>query len=246
MTAPQLPWIRTHQALPSPNEAWGHDTPWPGLLCASEDLSAKRLIEAYTQGIFPWFTRNEPVLWWSTDPRLVLETNSYQCHHSLRKRMRKLLREQRLQLRFDSAFTQVMHHCAHVPRSGQQGTWITPDIVNAYTDLHHLGHAHSVEAWIEGELAGGLYVVNLGHMLFGESMFALQTDASKMALTALVIFARLNHLPLIDCQQSTAHLQSLGATEWPRDRFLDSVAHLSRQSPPSWVMPDIAEHLGHL
>lgn len=246
MTAPQLPWIREHEPLPSPSEAWDENTPWPGLLCASEDLSAKRLIEAYGQGIFPWFSRNEPILWWSTNPRLVLEVDSYQCHHSLRKRMRKLLRENRLELRFDSAFTQVMQQCANISRAGQKGTWITPDIVQAYTDLHHMGHAHSVEAWIDGELAGGLYLVNLGRMLFGESMFAHQTDASKMALTALVVFARLNRLKHIDCQQSTSHLKSLGAIEWTREQFLQTVEQSVVLTSPSWVMPNIGEHLTDL
>ena len=165
---------------------------------------------------------------------MVLSMERFKLHRSLRKSLCHLLEARRLEIRFDHCFERVIHACAHQPRAGQPGTWIVPDMVKAYGELHRAGHAHSVEAWIDGELAGGLYGVNLGRMMFGESMFAHQTDASKMALCALVAFCRAHHITMIDCQQNTQHLASLGAAEISREDF---VAHLDNTvglAPPTW------------
>ena len=174
------------------------------------------------------------MLWWSPNPRMVLNTARFKLHRSLRKSLSHLLHAQRLEIRFDHDFERVIQACAHKPRAGQPGTWIVPDMVKAYSDLHKAGHAHSIETWIDGELAGGLYCVNLGGMVFGESMFAHQTDASKMALCALVAFCGAHHITMIDCQQNTQHLASLGAVEISREDF---VAHLDNTvglAAPTW------------
>lgn len=174
------------------------------------------------------------MLWWSPNPRMVLNTARFKLHRSLRKSLSHLLDAQRLEIRFDHGFERVIQACAHKPRAGQPGTWIVPDMVKTYGDLHHAGHAHSVETWIDGELAGGLYCVNLGRMVFGESMFVHQTDASKIALCALVAFCGAHHITIIDCQQNTQHLASLGAAEISREDF---VAHLDNTvglSAPTW------------
>ena len=174
------------------------------------------------------------MLWWSPNPRMVLNTSRFKLHRSLRKSLSHLLDAQRLEIRFDHGFERVIQACAHKPRAGQPGTWIVPDMVKAYGNLHRAGHAHSIETWIDGELAGGLYCVNLGGMVFGESMFAHQTDASKMALCALVAFCGAHHITMIDCQQNTQHLASLGAAEISREDF---VAHLDNTvglAAPTW------------
>ncbi|MBW8721446.1 MAG: leucyl/phenylalanyl-tRNA--protein transferase, partial [Polaromonas sp.] len=192
------------------------------------------LIQAYSQGIFPWFSLGQPPLWWSPDPRMVLQTRHFKLHRSLRKTLTHFQAESACEVRFDSAFERVINACASKPRVGQPGTWIVPDMVQAYTALHKAGQAHSVETWVDGELAGGLYCVNLGRMVFGESMFAHQTDASKIALSALVAFCRAQGVAMIDCQQNTQHLASLGASEISRAEF---VAHLNRnvgKTAPDW------------
>ena len=172
-----------------------------GLLAFGGDLSIARLQAAYRRGIFPWFSTGQPVLWWSTDPRMVLEPADFRLHRSLRKTLQGLVHSGRLEVRIDHEFERVIQACALSPRPGQTGTWILPAMVQAYVRLHQAGVAHSVETWIDGELAGGLYCVNVGAMVFGESMFSRRSDASKIALAALVSFARVHHLPLIDCQQ---------------------------------------------
>lgn len=229
-----LTWLEPGEPFPPVETAWGPQDPAPGLLAAGGVLDVPTLVNAYSRGIFPWYSAGQPILWWSTDPRMVLEPQSFRLHHSLRKSLKKLLREGRLDIRFDHDFDRVIRACAQSPRRGQDGTWILPAMVQAYTKLHQAGIAHSVETWIDGELAGGLYAVNLGAMVFGESMFARRTDASKMALAALVAFCRHNGLPLIDCQQETSHLASMGGRPIPRAEFQEHVRRATRHATPSW------------
>ena len=208
---PRDPFPPVSRALRSPN----------GLLCAGADLSPRRIVEAYSQAIFPWFSEGEPILWWSPDPRMVLFPEELKVSRSLRKSVARGLYE----IRTDTAFRAVMQACAR-PRCGQTGTWIVPEMIDAYTQLHRLGHAHSVESWRDGELVGGLYGVALGKVFFGESMFARAPDASKVALVKLVERLRERGFRAIDCQQATAHLASLGAREIARSEF----ANLVRES----------------
>lgn len=226
-----IPWLRSGEAFPPVARALREPN---GLLCASLDISAARLVEAYRQGIFPWYGPGEPVLWWSPDPRMVLMTHEFHVTRSLRKRLRAVAREERWQVRLDRAFVHVMKACAE-PRPGQDGTWISEAIVAAYSTLHEQGLAHSVEVW-EGEvLVGGLYGVSLGRMFYGESMFTRATDASKVALAALVRLLLAEQVPLIDCQQNTAHLGSLGGREIPRSQFRAHVAKAAPAAPIDWA-----------
>jgi leucyl/phenylalanyl-tRNA--protein transferase len=186
-----------------------------GLLAVGGDLSPRRLLAAYAMGIFPWF-QEEPILWYSPDPRTVLVPSELRVS----RRLRRTLSQGLFELRLDSAFEEVIRSCASVPRRGSRGTWITPDMVAAYCALHELGFAHSSEAWCEGRLVGAVYGVSLGSGFFGESMFFRQRDASKAALVALVWQAEAWGFDLFDCQMPTQHMARLGAREWPRDRFL--------------------------
>ncbi|MCW5654731.1 leucyl/phenylalanyl-tRNA--protein transferase [Hydrogenophaga sp.] len=229
-----LPWLEPGQAFPPVHTAWGENDPAPGLLAAGGVLDVPTLIAAYSRGIFPWYSAGQPILWWSTDPRMVLETAAFRLHRSLRKTIQSLLREGRLQVRFDSDFERVIRACAYTPRAGQNGTWILPAMVEAYLRLHETGMAHSVETWIDGDLAGGLYCINLGQMVYGESMFTRRSNASKIALAALVAFSRAQGVPLIDCQQDTAHLASLGARLMPRAEFCDHVRMALPRPAPAW------------
>jgi leucyl/phenylalanyl-tRNA--protein transferase len=231
---PYLPWLEPGEAFPPVAGAWGPLDPTPGLVAAGGDLSVSTLLAAYSQGIFPWFSEGQPILWWSPDPRTVLRPEAFRLHRSLRKTLHRLLLEGRLELRIDHGFERVIQACARTPRKNQDGTWILPDMVAAYTALHHAGHAHSVESWIDGELVGGLYLVNLGGMVFGESMFSHQSDASKLALAGLVAFSRANALPLIDCQQNTAHMASLGSEKLARTAFCQQVQTVLQQPVPTW------------
>lgn len=219
-----LPWLHPEEEFPPVHTTWGENDPIPGLLAAGGALDARHLRAAYQQGIFPWFSEGQPVLWWSPDPRMVLQTSQFRLHRSLRKTLQRFTVQAHCEIRMDSAFTTVMQHCARTPRAGQSGTWIVDDIVKAYTELHEQGAAHSVETWVDGKLVGGLYCVALGHAVFGESMFAHASDASKIALAALVAFCRAHGVPQIDCQQATSHLAFMGAREIPRAQFLRTVA----------------------
>jgi leucyl/phenylalanyl-tRNA--protein transferase len=192
--------------------------------------------------MFPWFSDGQPVLWWSPDPRMVLQTEHFKLHRSLRKTLQKFIASPASEVRIDSAFRQVIHHCAQTSRKGQGGTWIVDEMIAAYEALHAAGFAHSVETWVNGELVGGLYCVSIGDTLFGESMFAHQTDASKIALAALVAFARAHHLPWIDCQQNTQHLASLGAHEMPRTEFLKMVSQASKVTTRQWAFQNAHWH----
>jgi leucyl/phenylalanyl-tRNA--protein transferase len=229
-----LPWLEPGQAFPPVESAWGANDPAPGLLAAGGVLDVPTLVAAYSRGVFPWYSAGQPILWWSTDPRMVLETRAFRLHRSLRKTIQQYLREGRLEIRFDDEFERVIRACAHTPREGQNGTWILPAMVEAYVRLHDAGMAHSVETWIDGELAGGLYCINLGNMVYGESMFNRRSNASKIALAALVAFCRNQDLPLIDCQQDTAHLASLGGSLMPRDAFCAHVRTALLHPAPNW------------
>ena len=231
---PPLPWLVAGQAFPPLDNSWGEDDPAPGLLAAGETLDTATLVRAYSCGIFPWFSQGQPVLWWTPDPRMVLRTTDFRLHRSLRKSVVRFMNEARCEIRIDSAFEQVINACASKPRQGQSGTWIVSQMEHAYSELHRAGHAHSVETWINGELAGGLYCVNLGCMVFGESMFAHQTDASKIALAALVAFCRSKGIAMIDCQQNTGHLASLGAAEISRAAFADHLRCNVNANAPAW------------
>jgi len=225
-----IPWLETHTPFPDVSEALTMDA--PGLLAAGADLSPQRLLLAYQHGIFPWFSEGQPILWWSTDPRMVLDTSHFKISDSLKKTLRKVERSRqgggRWDVRFDSAFEQVMRACA-APRKDGPGTWISEDIIAGYTGLHAMGYAHSSEVWLDGELVGGAYGVCIGRMFYGESMFARVSDASKVALAYLVAFLRGHGVRLVDCQQETSHLASLGAAPIPRARFLEHLRAAIRQ-----------------
>jgi leucyl/phenylalanyl-tRNA--protein transferase len=217
-----IPWLDANTPFPDVSEALTTDA--PGLLAAGADLSPTRLLAAYQRGIFPWFSEGQPILWWSTDPRMVLRTADFKVSNSLRKTLKKIEKSSRTdgrwQVRFDSAFEQVMRACA-APRRDGPGTWISEDIIRGYSGLHQLGYAHSAELWLDGELVGGAYGVSIGTMFYGESMFARVTDGSKVALAYLVHFLRRHGVQLIDCQQETGHLHSLGARPIPRSVFVE-------------------------
>lgn len=217
--------------LPPTSAALGPGSPAPGLLAVGGRLTPARLREAYAKGVFPWFSDGQPPLWWAPDPRMVLPVDEFRLSRSLRKTLRRFVADPACAVRIDTAFEAVIAACARVPRAGQDGTWIVPEMISAYTDWHAEGDVHSVECWIGDELAGGLYGVGLGRMFFGESMFARRTDASKIALAALVAFCRAQGIAWIDCQQNTAHLASFGAREVPREVFERHLAQALAQPP---------------
>lgn len=187
-----------------------------GLLAYGGDLSPERLIMAYENGIFPWFTENQPVLWWSPGKRMVMYPGRMKVSKSLGRKIRSGV----FTVRCDTAFREVITACAAVPRKDQDGTWITGEMINAYCRLHEMGYAHSFECWTNGQLVGGLYGISLGRAFFGESMFTKVTDASKVAFYHLYAFAQKHHFHFIDCQLYTTHLASLGALEIPRSQYL--------------------------
>ena len=207
-----------------------------GLLALGGDLSPERLLLAYSAGIFPWYSEGQPILWHSPDPRCVLVPGELRVSRSLAK----TLRRDRFEVRLDTAFDAVIGACADTPRPGQDGTWITGEMRRAYADLHRLGFAHSAEAWEEGQLVGGLYGISLGSAFFGESMFALRSDASKVAFARLVAQLERWDFELIDCQLQTDHLAHFGARPWPRRRFLELLARClerdTRRGP--WRLDD--------
>jgi leucyl/phenylalanyl-tRNA--protein transferase len=190
-----------------------------GLLAVGGDLSRERLLLAYRMGIFPWFSDDEPILWWSPDPRLVLYPREIKISKTLKKIMKKGL----FRVTMDSAFVQVINQCAQIRLKNNQGTWIVEDMIDAYCKLHESGFAHSVEAWYQGELAGGLYGVSLGNCFFGESMFTRISNASNVALVKLVEYLNKLSFDMIDCQLTTEHLLRFGAKEIPRAAFLNQL-----------------------
>ena len=230
-----IPWIDESDPLPPALSACKDEASgMKGLVAAGGGLSVQRLLEAYSQGMFPWYSEGQPILWWSPSPRMVLEVENFKLHRSLRKTLQKFAQLPSSHVTFDKAFDRVIAHCSEFKRQGQNGTWILQDMVRAYQALHRAGFAHSVETWIDGELVGGLYCVSIGKAIFGESMFALQTDASKIALSALVAFAKQNEIRWIDCQQNTRHLASLGAHEIAQADFLHAVNKAVTQTAPTW------------
>jgi leucyl/phenylalanyl-tRNA--protein transferase len=243
---PMIDWLdEASLDFPPSAQALGPDSDAPGLLAAGGDLSPARLQAAYSRGIFPWYGDGQPILWWYPDPRMVLQARHFKLQRSLRKTINRFAATPGCEIRVDSATQQVLAACANAPREGQAGTWILPEMQAAYLRWARLGVVHSIETWIDGELAGGLYGVNLGRMFFGESMFMRRTDASKIALAALVCLCREHGVEWIDCQQNTGHLASLGAFEMPRSAF---EAHLARTvaqvAPASWAFhPKLWRHL---
>ena len=195
-----------------------------GLLMAGGDLSPERLLCAYARGIFPWYGEDSPILWWSPDPRCVLFPEKLYVG----SRLRRVMGSGRFWFSVDACFDRVIRACACTPRAGQEGTWIVPDMIAAYERLHALGHAHSVEVWQDGELAGGLYGVQRGRAFFGESMFHWRSDASKAAVVHLVTWLRQRGVAMVDCQQTTPHMLRLGAEEIPRSLFLKRLEELCR------------------
>ncbi len=231
-----IPVIGVNDPLPPAQNALGADSPWKGLVAAGTDLSARRLLEAYTKGIFPWYNQDQMVLWWSTDPRMVLKPSQFKWHRSFKKDLIKTNALSALEIKVDHDFCKVMRMCATQQRPHQDGTWIHAEMEQAYAELHRLGHGHSVETWINGELVGGLYCVSIGNAVFGESMFSAKTNASKMALAALVSFCLQSGIDTIDCQQQTHHLASLGASPVDREIFLKGLESAVKKPPPDWKL----------
>ena len=219
-----IPWLSPATPFPPVTRALAEPN---GLLAAGGDLSPARLLDAYRHGIFPWYSRGQPILWWSPDPRMVLLPHKFRPRRSLAK----VLRNAAYEVRCDTAFGAVLRGCADTPREGQDGTWITDEIFAGYSALHAAGHAHSIETWIDGELAGGLYGVAIGRVFYGESMFSHATDASKIAFAHLADFLRERSCGMIDCQMKTSHLASLGAFEIPRSDFVARLDLLTREPP---------------
>ncbi len=213
-----IPWLRGDAPFPRIDRALSEPN---GLLCAGGDLSPARLLDAYRHGIFPWYSGDEPILWWSPDPRMVLFTAELRVSRSLAKSVRN----KGYALRVDKAFDAVLDGCA-APRDDQPGTWLGRPMREAYLRLHRAGFAHSFETWKDGEMVGGLYGVAIGRMFFGESMFSRATDASKVALVGLVRHLRLRGFPMIDCQMNTRLLASLGAREISRAEFSHRLVQL--------------------
>jgi leucyl/phenylalanyl-tRNA--protein transferase len=219
-----IPWLDVTDAFPALELALDEPN---GLLCAGGGLSPQRIVDAYRQGIFPWYSPGEPVLWWSPDPRMALVPSDFKISRSLRR----TLRAANYRITLDSHFPQVIRACARTRRKGQAGTWISGEMQAAYCTLHELGFAHSVETWLDDKLVGGLYGLAIGKMFYGESMFSHTTDASKIALAHLCRFLEARGFGLIDCQMNTPHLYSLGAREIPRREFIARLHELSAIAP---------------
>jgi len=225
-----IPWLAPGAPFPAVTSALERPN---GLLAASLSISTEQLIAAYRLGIFPWYSEGDPVLWWCPNPRMVLATSQFHVSRSLRKTLRAIARDPERELRFDCDFAAVMRCCA-APREGQDGTWISREIFEAYCELAQRDLAHSIELWHQGRLVGGLYGVSLGRMFYGESMFSHIRDGSKIALATLIAILSQEQVPVIDCQQRTLHLASLGAREVPRRDFCEYVARSVAQPPVDW------------
>lgn len=225
-----IPWLAPGDPFPPVERSLAHPN---GLLAASRHLDGDMLVRAYSLGIFPWYAEGDPVLWWSPDPRMVLVTDEFVARRSLVRRIRAGRHAGRFDVLVDADFAATIRACAG-PRRGQDGTWITGQMIAAYSELHRRGLAHSVEVLAGGRRVGGLYGVAIGRMFFGESMFSLEPDASKIALAALVQLLRLEKVPMLDCQQETSHLASLGARAIARADFCSLVAAAVRQPPIDW------------
>ncbi|HIC44960.1 MAG TPA: leucyl/phenylalanyl-tRNA--protein transferase [Sulfurimonas sp.] len=221
-----MPYIGTELSFPSVESATED-----GLLAYGGDLSPQRLLLAYSSGVFPWFNTNDPILWWAPNPRCILFTDEFIFRKSLKKRMKHF------EIKYDTAFTDVMKECGKIPRRGQKGTWIIPEMIEAYKTLHDMGYAHSIEAWKDETLVGGLYGVSIGRVFFGESMFAKVNDASKVAFASLVLRLKEEGFKVIDCQIHSEHLVSLGAREISRQEFMKLIkADICKENKPSTWM----------
>lgn len=218
-------WLSDESLFPHPEQALSEPN---GLLAVGGDLSPERLFSAYSQGIFPWFSNGEPILWWSPDPRGVLVLTDYRPSRSLRK----LANKQRYVFSFNLAFRAVIEACAQIPRVNQPGTWINTDMQVAYCQLHERGIAHSIEVWEGSLLVGGLYGVCIGHLFCGESMFARQDNTSKLAFWLLIETMKTTQATIIDCQMQNDHLRNLGCIEWPRHKFLAESSELVKRDVP--------------
>jgi len=238
-TTPQLPLLAPGEPFPPVQQSWGEADPLPGLLAAGADLSTTTLINAYRAGIFPWFSDGQPILWWSPDPRMVLPTGGFRMRRSLRQTLARLQKQNKLEIRFDSQFETVIRSCAQSQRPHQHGTWITEPMIQAYVQLHRLGVAHSVETWVDGQLQAGLYGINIGRAMYGESMFTRIQDGSKLALACLVGFCLENDIEWIDCQQNTRHLASMGACEIERQAFTAWLTRVTDLPPPAWQFKSV-------
>ena len=219
-----IPRLTSNLSFPDPRTAS------EGIVAYGGDLTASRVMMAYHMGIFPWYGIDDPIIWWSPDPRLILELDDFKLHKSLRKKIPQF------EIRFDTAFSQVIRECGAMHRRGQGGSWIIPEIINAYEILHSMGHAHSVEAYQDGILVGGLYGMSVGRVFCGESMFAKVSDASKVAFSVLIERLKEWGYDFIDCQVPTDHLKSLGAKEVSREYFLErlGMCQNNRLSIGSW------------
>ena len=231
-----IPWLEPDSPFPPVGRALKQPN---GLLAAGADLTPARLVAAYRRGIFPWYSAGDPILWWSPDPRMVLDPAALKISKSLAR----TLRNADYEVRLDSAFAAVIAACAGTPRAGQDGTWIQPEMQAAYCELHALGFAHSVETWMDGQLVGGLYGIALGRVFFGESMFSHRSNASKIALAHLCRHLRRNNFGIIDCQMETAHLTSLGARSIPRRDFLAALETLTaaEAAPGRWPVDAVRD-----
>uniref|UniRef100_B1XV75 Leucyl/phenylalanyl-tRNA--protein transferase n=1 Tax=Polynucleobacter necessarius subsp. necessarius (strain STIR1) TaxID=452638 RepID=B1XV75_POLNS len=219
----QIAWLGPNDPFPNPLTEADPDSSAPGLIAVSERIYPGQLSRAYQQGIFPWYSDNQPVLWWSPDPRMVLKPTEFKCSESLRKIIRLFCQNPQSQIQVDVDFGAVIRSCATSARKDQDSTWITHEIIDTYTALHEQGNAHGIAVIEEGQLMGGLYCVSFGGIVFGESMFSHKTNTSKIALAALSSWCLLNNVPMIDCQQETAHLLSLGAAPISRQNFLEQL-----------------------
>ncbi|MEI7532511.1 MAG: leucyl/phenylalanyl-tRNA--protein transferase [Betaproteobacteria bacterium] len=232
-----LVWLSEDDPLPLPRFFHQDDLSLPsGLIALSNEMSPQRLVEAYRLGIFPWYSESEPVMWWCTSPRMVLQVADFKVSRSLLKKIKQVLTDDSWEIRIDSSFNQVIRSCAQVTRSYQGGgTWITDEIIEHYSTLNQWSIAHSVETWHNNRLIGGLYGINLGKMMFGESMFTLEPDASKLALAALCAWCAQVDISMIDCQQETSHLASLGGAPISKTSFLDNLEQRVDLPSPQWA-----------
>ncbi|WP_457748540.1 leucyl/phenylalanyl-tRNA--protein transferase [Sulfurimonas sp.] len=222
-----IPQLDKHSlTFPNPNDANEE-----GIVAWGGDLNPSRLIRAYQNGIFPWYSKQDPILWWSTDPRLIMELDDFKLRRSLKKNLKKF------EYKFDTNFEEVMKKCASIKRAGQNGTWINNDLIEAFTVLHGMGIAHSVESYQDGNLVGGLYGLTIGKVFCGESMFAHVNDASKAAYAILVEHLKIWGYDFIDCQVPTPHLKSLGAKEVSRDYYLECLNKVNMENIKNeWII----------
>jgi leucyl/phenylalanyl-tRNA--protein transferase len=226
----QICWLGPQDSFPNPLLTPDPDQSVPGLIAVSERIYPDQLLQAYKLGIFPWYSDEQPVLWWSPDPRMVLKPDDFHCSESLQKSIRHFCQDTQSELLVDADFGAVIRACATSARKDQDGTWITHEIMDAYATIHEQGYAHSIAVIENDAMIGGLYCVAIGNMVYGESMFSRKPNASKIALAALSAWCIQNHIAMIDCQQETSHLRSMGAKPIPRLDFLQQLQASVNQS----------------